>query len=34
MTNEQIKNAVENLMKLYAEQQKVKITPKEKATNI
>lgn len=33
MTEEQIKNAVDNLIKLYAEQQQVNITTKEKATN-
>ncbi len=33
MTQEQIKKAVETLIKLYAEQQEVKITVKEKATN-
>ncbi len=32
MTEEQIKKAVENLIKLYAEQQQVNITAKEKAT--
>lgn len=32
MTQEQIKKAVENLIKLYAEQQQVNITTKEKAT--
>lgn len=32
MTDEQVKKAVENLIKLYAEQQKVEITTKEKAT--
>lgn len=30
MTQEQIKKAVENLIKLYAEQQQVNITTKEK----
>lgn len=34
MTEEQVKKAVENLIKLYAEQQNVNITTKEKkATN-
>lgn len=33
MTKEQVKKAVENLIKLYAEQQGVTITTKEKATN-
>ena len=33
MTQEQIKTAVENLIKLYAEQQGVTITTKEKATD-
>ena len=32
MTQEQVKRAVENLIKLYAEQQQVNITTKEKAT--
>ena len=32
MTQKQIKKAVENLIKLYAEQQQVNITTKEKAT--
>jgi hypothetical protein len=32
MTQEQIKKAVEILIKLYAEQQQVNITTKEKAT--
>lgn len=32
MTEEQVKKAVENLIKLYAEQQQVNIIAKEKAT--
>ena len=32
MTKEQIKNAVETLIKLYAEQNNIEITTKEKAT--
>lgn len=32
MTQDQVKKAVENLIKLYAEQQQVNITTKEKAT--
>lgn len=33
MTPEQVKKAVDNLIKLYAEQQQVNITTKEKATS-
>lgn len=33
MTSEQVKKAVENLIKLYAEQNNVEITAKEKATS-
>lgn len=32
MTSEQVKNAVENLIKLYAEQNNIEIITKEKAT--
>ena len=32
MTSEQVKNAVENLIKLYAEQNNINIITKEKAT--